>query len=141
MSFQDLPEDWPDLPLDDARLVEDVLDLFVSMQVRHDGGLLFLVCDEQRRLLQPILVDEIEMSPPEDTALMLDNLVTAIVGARADLSVLVAIARPGRLRIFPCDDAWAGHVVGACADRLPVLGVHLVTPRGSLRIPAEPVAA
>jgi hypothetical protein len=141
MSFEDLPDDWPDLPLDDARLIEDVLDLFVSMRARFDGALLFLLCDESRRALQPILVDEIDVAPPPDSDLMLDNLVTAIVDARADLSVLVAVARPGRLRAFPCDHAWAQCISRACADRLPVIGIHLVTPRGSLPIQAEPLVA
>jgi hypothetical protein len=56
MSFEDLPSDWPDIPLAAPTHIADVLDLFVSMQTRLDGALLVLVCDSLRRPVQPILL-------------------------------------------------------------------------------------
>ena len=134
MSFEDLPDDWRDRPLDDSQLIADVLDLFVSMKARYEGALLVLVCDESRRLLQSILVEEIALDPPPDTDVMLNNLLTAVLGARADSSILVALARPGPLRVGARDRAWIGFITSGCRDRLPLLGIHLVTPRGSLPI-------
>ena len=57
MSFDDLPDNWPELPLTDQRLLADVLDLVVSEQSRRDGALYVLLCDENARLLQPIAID------------------------------------------------------------------------------------
>ena len=141
MSFKDLPANWPELPLDDSRLIRDVLDLFVSMKTRYDGALVVLMCDANRRITQPILVDEIELNPPADTDVMLNNLVVAILGACAESCVLVALARPGPLRVGARDAAWARFIEEACSDRLPLLGVHLVTPRGSLPLSAAPTVA
>ena len=136
MSFEDLPENWRELPLDDDRLVRDVLDLFVSMKARYHGALVVLMCNANRRIVQPIQVDEIELNPPADTDVMLNNLVVAILGASAESCVLVALARPGPLRVGARDEAWARFIEGACRDRLPLIGVHLVTPRGSLPMSA-----
>ena len=141
MSFKDLPANWPELPLDDSRLIRDVLDLFVSMKTRYDGALVVLMCDANRRITQPILVDEIELNPPADSDVMLNNLVVAILGACAESCVLVALARPGPLRVGARDAAWARFIEEACSDRLPLLGVHLVTPRGSLPLSAAPSVA
>ena len=66
---------------------------------------------------------------------------TTVVSARTDMCVLAAVARPGRLRVLPGDQAWAQRIVWACADRLPLIGVHLVTPKGVLAIEAEPHGA
>ena len=96
-----------------------------------------IVCDEQRRILQPILVEEIDLDPPADTGLIVNNLVAAILGACPEACVLVALARPGPLRIGARDQAWARFIEEACGNRLPLLGVHLVTPRGSVPIDGE----
>ena len=66
MSFDDLPDNWPELPLTDQRLLADVLDLVVSEQSRRDGALYVLLCDEQARLVQPIAIDLLEA--PTDLA-------------------------------------------------------------------------
>ncbi len=137
MSFEDLPENLREIPLDNSHLIADVLDLFVSMKVRYEGGLMVIVCDEQRRILQPILVEEIDLDPPADTGLIVNNLVAAILGACPEACVLVALARPGPLRIGARDQAWARFIEEACGNRLPLLGVHLVTPRGSVPIDGE----
>ena len=142
MSFRDLPEGWQDKPLETDRLMADVLDLFVSNQARYDGALVFLLCDESRRLKAPVQVDDVDVSPGPDSELMLANLVTAIMQAGdGRLSALVGIARPGRLRIFPGDVAWADRIEHACRDRVPIMGIHLMTPRGSLRLKADPLVA
>ena len=76
MSFRDLPQDWPDIPLTDPTHTADVLDIFVSMKTRMNGGLLVLVCDPLRRPLQPVLVEDFGSRPPEDGDQALKNLAT-----------------------------------------------------------------
>ncbi|HRY10118.1 MAG: hypothetical protein H6528_02340 [Actinobacteria bacterium] len=141
MSFEDLPKGWQELPLDDDKLIHDVLDLFVSMRDRYDGTLFVLLCDEDRRVVQPIVVEEVERLPPPDSDIMLGNLVTAIRGVREDLCALVAIARPGPLRVFGFDEQWAGFIERAFTDRVPLLGIHLVTPSGSVSLRPQPMVA
>jgi hypothetical protein len=141
MSFDDLPEGWQDRPLDGDQLIEDVLDLFISMRDRYAGTLLVLLCDKQRRLVQSVLVEEIQFFPPPDMEGMFGNLVRAVEEVGEDLGVLVALARPGSLRVRPSDDAWARIVTRGCAGRLPLLGMYLVTPRGSVPIRADPLVA
>lgn len=140
MSFEDLPDNLCEIPLTDPALIADVLDLFVSMQDRHDGGLLMLVCDGERRILQPIMVHEIEVAPPPDAVAMLTNLMTSVEHNLPGATALMAIARPGRLRVFPGDDRWARSIERAAEGKVELIGVHLVTPAGSLVI-SEPLAA
>ena len=111
------------------------------MTTRYDGALVVLLCEANRRIVQPILVDEIDLDPPADSDVMLNNLVVAILGACAESCVLVALARPGPLRVGARDAAWARFIEEACGDHLPLLGVHLVTPRGSLPSSAAPSVA
>ncbi len=140
MSFEDLPDNIREIPLTDSTLIADVLDLFVSMQDRLDGALLLLLCDEERRILQPIMVHEIEVAPPPDTVEMLTNLMNSVQHAFPGATALMAVARPGRLRVFPGDDRWARSIEQAASGRVPLIGVHLITPTGSLPI-SEPEAA
>lgn len=141
MSFKDLPEGWQEMPLDDDKLIHDVLDLFVSMRDRNAGSLLFLLCDQDRRIVQPVLVEEVERVPPSDSDIMLGNLVTAIRSAGEDLCALAAIARRGPLRVFGFDEEWAGLIERAFAGSVPLLGIHLVTPGGSVPLPSQPMVA
>ncbi len=140
MSLRDLPENWQDMPLDDEQRMVDVLDLFVSNRARYDGSLFFLVCDEGSRVRAPIQIDEVTRSPLPDSDEMLENLVMAITNVGLELRALVAIARPGPLRVRPSDESWAQLIRRACGDRVPLMGIHLLTPQGSLPIP-EPCAA
>jgi len=44
MTFQDLPADWPTMPLTDPRITDDVLDLVISVRDRDQGALHVLMC-------------------------------------------------------------------------------------------------
>jgi len=59
MAFTDLPADWPTRPLTEPRLVADVLDLLLSDADRLAGGLLIALCDDEARLLQPIVIGDL----------------------------------------------------------------------------------
>lgn len=134
MSFEDLPANMREIPLSDPVFIADVLDLFVSMQDRYDGGLLLLLCDDERRVVQPVMIHDIEVAPPPDTVEVLTNLMTGIADLIPGITVLAAVARPGRLRVFPGDEHWARVIHRAAAGTVELIGVHLVTPAGSLPI-------
>ena len=135
MSFDDLPDNWPELPLTDQRLLADVLDLVVSEQSRRDGALYVLLCDEQARLVQPIAIDLLEA--PTDLAGR-EELMASVVGMTHHLgengSYVVAIARRGGHSVTPDDEQWAAAVESARGS-WRLLGVHVVTRDGSRPVP------
>lgn len=138
MSFKDLPSDWPDIPLTDPTHIANVLDIFVSMQTRRNGGLLVLVCDPLRCPVQPILVEDFDSRPPDDGEQALKNMASAIAEALPGATVLCAIARRGGLSITADDRAWRTAITRAFAD-VPLIGVHVVTPDGSRLV--HPISA
>ena len=96
MSFDDLPDNWPELPLTDQRLLADVLDLVVSEQSRRDGALYVLLCDEHARLMQPMAIDLLEAPADPDAR---RQLMASVIDVTKHLgekgSYVVAIARRG----------------------------------------------
>lgn len=134
MTFNDLARNLRETPLDDPVLITDVLDLFVSTQMRETGALVVLMCDEQRHLMQPIVIDEVEVSPPANCQPMLDILVRAVTDVYEKATLLIALARPGRLGVSSADSRWAAAIEAACAGRVELLAMYLVTVDGSLPI-------
>lgn len=141
MSFHDLPQQWPTLPLDDPDHVGDVLDIFVDLRARSVGSLLVLICDERRRPVQPVLIEQIDPTPPPDAAAMLEHIAVTIGQANPDATVLCAVARRDGLDVTIGDHAWRECIEQAFAERLQVLGVHLITVDGSMPIPDQGAAA
>jgi hypothetical protein len=136
MSFEDLPDDWSDRPVTDPALLDDVLDLFVSAASREAGALYLLLCDGEDRVAQPIVVDDLPVQCRADEAeRLLHAFVSAAATLRADLGLLLAVARPGTPRATAADRLWLTVADGVC-DRLGVrlLGVHAVTPAGSQQV-------
>lgn len=61
MRFDELPENWPSLPLDDGPLAAGVIDLVIGHHDRLRDTLLILPCDEYDiGLPSPILVGQVE---------------------------------------------------------------------------------
>lgn len=141
MSFDDLPPDWPAISLTDPAHVTDVLDLFVTMQARFEGALFILVCDEQRRPVQPIQIDGVRGAPPEDMHGVLEEMARTIAEARPQAGVLCAVARRGATLVRPSDLAWRDCLDATFGPHLPVLGVHVITPDGSRLIHTMPRSA
>jgi hypothetical protein len=133
MSFSDLPSDWPDLPVEGERHIADILDLMVGDRARRNGALLILMCDEQRRPLQPILIEDLDADAPRP--LMLDEGLRTVAAGIAELaprcSALVALARDGSLQVSVMDRAWFDAIKRAFSGEVELIGVHLITPRGS----------
>jgi hypothetical protein len=133
MSFQDLPHDWLDLPLEDPRLVTDVLDLLISLPDRRGGGLALLLCDQEHRLVAPCIMSDLDHLAPEDERRR--TLRAVVEGMRGEGSLLAAIARSDGLSITPDDHVWARALRQACGSDAELLGVYVVTVHGSREVP------
>ena len=83
MRFEQLPENWSTLPLDDAPLAAGVIDLVIGHHDRLRDTMLILPCDDYDVALPaPILVSEVEWAEPSP-------------GRREKMSVLSQIPVPG----------------------------------------------
>lgn len=83
MRFEDLPDNWNTLPLDDAPLAAGVIDLVIGHHDRGRNTMLILPCDEHDvGLAAPILISDV------------DWLCTSRE-RRDAMAVLPAIASPG----------------------------------------------
>lgn len=135
MAFTDLPDDPRDLPLSDPAYTADFLDLVVSERDRHRGGLALLLCDDEDRLLAPVVVGEL----PDDLSDAEREQTVATVCSAMDGrgSVLVAVARRTGLSVRTGDHAWARAAARACAEGPRLLGVHVITVEGSREVPTQ----
>lgn len=135
MGFDDLPDDWPDRALSDPLLAADVLDLVVSERDRREGALAVLMCDDDDRLVTPVIVSDVDPQADEADRVRALSVITRAMRGRG--SILVAVARADGLSIVPDDRVWAraaSRAAGGWAVRL--LGVHVVTRTGSREVPA-----
>ncbi|WP_154674273.1 hypothetical protein [Nakamurella lactea] len=134
MTFRDLPDNIRDLSLDDPVLAADVVDLFCCEDVRNDGALAVLICDSAGRMVQPVLVDEMQWAcPAQDRMVMAANLLTAT--AMFDGSLIVAFARAGSL-VTDTDRAWHQTFVDASRGvGARLLGTYVAAPGRVVRLP------
>lgn len=137
MNFENLPAEWPTIPLTDPHHIADVLDIYVGVRDRMAGSLLILICDEQRRPVQPVIINDIDADVPGGEHLPLVHIAEHVADLRPEATVLCAIARPGRTRVTKTDRRWAQALERVFAGRLELLGVHLITLDGSIPIAAN----
>jgi hypothetical protein len=137
MNFENLPAEWPTIPLTDPHHIADVLDIHVGVRDRMAGSLLILICDEQRRPVQPVIINDIDAGVPGGEHLPLVHIAEHVADLRPEATVLCAIARPGRTRVTKTDRRWAQALERVFAGRLELLGVHLITLDGSIPIAAN----
>lgn len=135
MGFADLPDDWSDRPLTEPRLVADVLDLVLSERDRRAGALAVLMCDDDDRLVQPVVISDLEPMATEDDRARALSVITGAMGGSG--SILVAVARRDGLSITDDDQVWARAARRASVDEVRLLGVHLVTATGSREVPHD----
>lgn len=63
MTFEDLPQNWPELPLTTPGLASDVVDLFLPVRDRVRNSLLLLLCDETDRIVaDPVVINDVPWS-------------------------------------------------------------------------------
>ena len=139
MTFHDVPRDLAQRPLTDPRLITDVLDLCVPFPDREAGALCVLLCDEQDRLAQPMVIGEIGRPSADERLQMLGNMFLIARELMPSGSVLLAVAREDGLSLTPDDELWARSAASA-AGGYRLLGVHVVTMHGSREIPRAAAA-
>ncbi|MBM6405170.1 hypothetical protein JQN72_13055 [Phycicoccus sp. CSK15P-2] len=136
MSFDDLPESWSDLPLDDPRLAADVVDLLVGHADRLDGCLCLLLLDDGLRLLQPVLVSEGgQERDPRAAAPGIGAVLDDVAAAGGAL--VFARGRDGSVLLTDTDRVW--HEVVLAESRrsgAPLVGAYLATPAAVRSFPA-----
>ena len=139
----DLPARRPSQPITHPAALARVLDVVCAAIAAPEGTLCVLFCDEDDRLVQPIAVDTLADAPrePDERIRLLSGLMDSLADIAPAGSVLVALARVGGLSATDDDISWADAVTAACAGRIRLLGVHLVTPDGSRPVPRTPRVA
>ncbi|MGB5951867.1 MAG: hypothetical protein WBG57_05035 [Ornithinimicrobium sp.] len=139
MSFEDLPANWPSMPLDDPVLARDVLDLCVTHADRVQGGLAVLVLRPGLTLAQPIFVAG--PMPPAGRRAALSSLFTACSRAGADTALVAGIVHE-RSALSDDDRALHQDAIEVCRQvELTLVSTHLVTASGIRTLPHSRVAA
>jgi hypothetical protein len=136
MTFENLPDNWSDQPLDTPGLAADVADLFVGMADREGGCVCLLLTDRDRRLAQPYLVGAVpEDADPGDLSPVLVEL-AGLLGDGAGAMVFVR-GRAGSSLVTDADRRWHEMVRTTCRQgRLDLIGAFLATPSGVRAFPA-----
>ncbi len=140
MAFENLPETWTRLPLDDPGLAADVVDLVVSHADRLDGCVCLLVLDAELRLVQPCVVGDVPADADPGAMrgflVQLARMVAAEGGA-----VLFARGREGSVLLTDVDRAWHEVVLDGCRrGGARLVGAYLATP-ATVRAFPEPLGA
>ncbi len=140
MSFEDLPRNVRDLPLNDPRLAGDVIDLIVTEESRHYGSLGIMICDAEDRGVQPILFSDKDERVDLDGVTQLLLLVLPLA-AGVGGSVLLGRGRPRGLNPDDADRAWHQRAIDLCREHgVRLLGFHVATRDGVFTMP-EPLTA
>ena len=137
MHFENLPADRPTIPLTDPDHIADVLDIFVSPSDRRAGSLLILICDEERRPVQPVVINDIDAGRRWGDHVPLERIARQVADLKPDATVLCAVARTGHTRVTKYDRRRAQTLERAFAGHLELLGIHLITLDGTQRISTE----
>lgn len=139
MTFQDLPPNWPSLPLTSPDLVHDVLDLCVNNTDRADGGLSVLVLRDDFTLGQPIFVKG--PLPRLDRAETLKSLFRGCSRGGLDVSFVVGIVHksPG---LSDDDRTLHQDMIDVCAELgFRLVSTHLLSESATLVLPTARLAA
>jgi hypothetical protein len=135
MSYHNLPDDIRTRPLGEPSLQADVVDLVLGMEERRSGAVALMLCDEEDRGLQPIVLTDLpEDASVEDLERLLD-LLLPVVG-EMDGAILVGRGRRRGLLPSDLDRAWHQVTIEACARYgVRLLGFHLASPDGVAALP------
>jgi hypothetical protein len=136
MDFTNLPPNWPDLPIHVPERVADVLDLLLGERDRRQRAVLVAFCDDEGRLIQPCVIDELPVRVDyPDKVRLLAPLVSPITEAD-HVSLLLAVGRPDGLSLTDDDHEWVTAAREVCGSQVSLLGVHVVTLYGSRQVAA-----
>lgn len=128
MSFDDLPENWHDLPLDTPGLAADVVDLVLGEGDRAGGCLGFVLSGPDGRMAQPCVLDDVtDEADPAELVPFLDHLTAGL--AQDGGRLVFARGRPGSVLLTDTDRRWHQVVVEGCRRAgVPLVGAFLATP-------------
>lgn len=130
----------------DPDVANDALEAFVEPDDRLAGGLAFLFCDADGRLLQPVLVADVPDPPSDEQRRTAMRWATALCEMVSDehsgpLGLVMAMVRETG-PVSDEDRAWHQVALEACAEaEVPLIGMHLVTLDGALVLPTASRAA
>ena len=130
----------------DPAVANDALEAFVEPDDRVAGGLAFLFCDAEGRLLQPVLVGDAPDPASAEQRWQAMRWATALCETVSDdhsgpLGLILAVIREAG-SISDEDRAWHQVALETCAEAdVPLIGVHVVTMDGALVLPTASRAA
>ena len=135
MTFEDLPPRASEIPLTDAVVAGDVVDLLIGEADRANGCVGLMICDERHRGIQPVVVHDVSDDPGADGLVGLLELVLPLVGESRG-SLLVARGRPHGSVGDDIDRVWHQAAIDLCgAHGVRLLGFHVATGDGVFRLP------
>lgn len=140
MSFDDLPENWSDLPLDTPGLAADVADLVVGDRDRAAGCLGILLTAADLTMAQPCLVHDVDDGHRPEELRDFFRRLAEMVASTGGAMVFVR-GRSGSVYVTDLDRRWHQVVVDGCRDGgAPLLAAFLATP-GNVRAFPAPLLA
>ena len=136
MSFDDLPENWPDLPLDTPGLAADVADLVVGHRDRVGGCIGLVLTNPDLTMGQPAVINDVDDGVrPEEFRPFLVQLCRML--AEGGGALLFVRGRDGSVLLTDSDRRWHQLAIDACrATGVSLVGAFLATPAVVRSFPA-----
>jgi hypothetical protein len=128
MSFDDLPENWPDLPLDTPGLAADVADLVVGHRDRMGGCIGLVLTRADLTMGQPAVVNDVDDTVrPEEFRPFLAQMCAMV--AETGGALLFVRGRDGSVLLTDSDRHWHQVALDACrVGGVTLVGAFLATP-------------
>jgi len=136
MSFDDLPDDWAELPLDTPGLAADVADLVVGHRDRMGGCIGLVLTGADLTMGQPAVVNDVDDTVrPEEFRSFLEQLCRMV--AETGGALLFVRGRDGSVLITDSDRRWHQVAIDACrVAGVSLVGAFLATPAAVRSFPA-----
>ncbi|PRY54840.1 hypothetical protein BCF74_12314 [Knoellia remsis] len=124
MTFENLPQNFRDLSLDDPVLRGDAVDLFVGLADRENGCLSVVLLDADHRALQPIVIGDMGPAIPESVRYVLRTLLEET----RPPAVVITLGRDGSPLFTDTDRAVHQVAVDTCRELdITLLGTYVAT--------------
>jgi hypothetical protein len=128
MSFDDLPDDWADLPLDTPGLAADVADLVVGHRDRVGGCIGVVLTAADLTMRQPAVVNDVDDGVQPDELRPFLEQVCGVLAEGGGALVFVR-GRDGSVLLTDADRRWHQLAIDACrAAGVSLVGAFLATP-------------
>jgi len=136
MSFDDLPDNWSDLPLDTPGLAADVADLVVGHRDRVGGCIGLVLTQPDLTMGQPAVINDVDDGVrPEEFRPFLVQLCRML--AEGGGALLFVRGRDGSVLLTDSDRRWHQLAIDACrATGVSLVGAFLATPAVVRSFPA-----